>query len=88
MWRSLAQSYSLDPARTVITGYSMGGWASYKLAFEHPDDFAGALVLDGPVVCGIEFYPGENGQRLQRSGLLAGRPEQAVHRTTRGGSRT
>ncbi len=61
VWHALAEAYSLDPARTVISGYSMGGWASYKLAFEHPDDFAGSLVLDGPTVCGIEFYPGENG---------------------------
>jgi pimeloyl-ACP methyl ester carboxylesterase len=61
VWHALAQSFSLNPDRTVISGYSMGGWASYKLAFEHPDDFAGAMVLDGPVVCGIEFYPGENG---------------------------
>jgi pimeloyl-ACP methyl ester carboxylesterase len=38
----------------VISGYSMGGWASGKLAFEHPDDFAGALVLDGPIACGVE----------------------------------
>jgi dienelactone hydrolase len=61
VWRALAQSYTLDSARTEITGYSMGGWASYKLAFEHPDDFAGAFSMDGPVVCGIEFYPGQNG---------------------------
>jgi hypothetical protein len=58
VWRALAQAYSLNAARTVITGYSMGGWASYKLAFEHPDDFAAALVLDGPLVCGIEYEPG------------------------------
>ncbi|HET8976885.1 MAG TPA: prolyl oligopeptidase family serine peptidase [Solirubrobacteraceae bacterium] len=61
VWRQLAQAYALNPARTVISGYSMGGWASYKLAFEHPDDFAGALVLDGPVVCGVEVYPGISG---------------------------
>ncbi|HEY2651965.1 MAG TPA: prolyl oligopeptidase family serine peptidase [Solirubrobacteraceae bacterium] len=61
VWHALAQSYSLNPARTVISGYSMGGWASYKLAFEHPDDFAAAFSMDGPVVCGIEFYPGEQG---------------------------
>jgi dienelactone hydrolase len=60
VWRSLAQAYTLDPARTVSTGYSMGGWASYKLVFEHPDDFAGALVLDGPVICGIGVYPNVN----------------------------
>jgi pimeloyl-ACP methyl ester carboxylesterase len=61
VWRQLAQTYSLNPSRTVISGYSMGGWASYKLAFEHPDDFAGALVLDGPVICGVQAYPGVNG---------------------------
>jgi hypothetical protein len=65
VWRSLAQAYTLDPARTASTGYSMGGWASYKLVFEHPDDFAGALVLDGPVICGIGFYPGVNGFAFQ-----------------------
>jgi dienelactone hydrolase len=61
VWRSLAGGFALDPSRTVISGYSMGGWASYKLAFEHPDDFAGALVLDGPVICGVQAYPGANG---------------------------
>jgi hypothetical protein len=61
VWRSLADSYPLDPERTVISGYSMGGWASYKLAFEHPDDFAGSLVLDGPVACGVEVFPGATG---------------------------
>ncbi len=61
VWRSLAESLTLDPSRTVISGYSMGGWASYKLAFEHPDDFAGALSLDGPVICGVQAYPGLNG---------------------------
>jgi S-formylglutathione hydrolase FrmB len=65
VWRQLAQSYTLNPARTVISGYSMGGWASYKLAFEHPDDFAGALVLDGPVACGVEVYPGVTGPAAQ-----------------------
>jgi dienelactone hydrolase len=61
VWRSLADSYSLNSERTVISGYSMGGWASYKLAFQHPDDFAGSLVLDGPVACGVQAYPGASG---------------------------
>ncbi|MDQ6834931.1 MAG: S9 family peptidase [Actinomycetota bacterium] len=60
VWRALASAFSLNPARTVISGYSMGGWASYKLAFEHPDDFAGALSIDGPVICGVQAYPGLN----------------------------
>jgi Prolyl oligopeptidase family len=60
VWRALADSFTLDPSRTVISGYSMGGWASYKLAFEHPDDFAGALSMDGPVIRGVQAYPGLN----------------------------
>jgi pimeloyl-ACP methyl ester carboxylesterase len=61
VWRSLGDSFTLDVKRTVISGYSMGGWASYKVAFEHPDAFAGALVLDGPVVCGVQVFPGLSG---------------------------
>jgi pimeloyl-ACP methyl ester carboxylesterase len=60
VWRALADGLTLDPSRTVISGYSMGGWAAYKLAFEHPDDFAGALSMDGPVICGVQAYPGLN----------------------------
>ena len=58
----------------------MGGWASYKLAFEHPDDFAGALVLDGPVVCGVEAYPGANGAASPGPGVRPGRAELAADR--------
>ncbi|WP_249009510.1 prolyl oligopeptidase family serine peptidase [Conexibacter sp. DBS9H8] len=58
VWRHVAEAFTLNPNRTVIAGYSMGGWAAYKLALEHPDDFAGALVLDGPVICGINVLPG------------------------------
>src|ERR1700689_4204707 len=43
----------------------MGGWAAYKLALEHPDDFAGALALDGPVVCGVGIYPGVSAPAAQ-----------------------
>jgi dienelactone hydrolase len=71
VWRSLAATYSLDPERTVISGYAMGGWASYRLAFEHPDDFAGALVLDGPVACGAQAYPGVAGGAHTYGGVTA-----------------
>lgn len=37
---------------TQITGYSMGGYAAYKLGLAHPDLFAGAMSLAGPPVCG------------------------------------
>lgn len=54
VWRSLADTYSLDPERTTITGYSMGGWAAYKLGLAHPDLFRQALSLEGPPTCGEE----------------------------------
>jgi dienelactone hydrolase len=47
VWRAVADTYNIDPARTVLSGYSMGGEASNTLAAEHPDLFAGGLVLDG-----------------------------------------
>jgi hypothetical protein len=52
VWHQLAGDYDLDPNTTVVSGYSMGGFASYKLAFEYPDLFAQAMPLEGPVVCG------------------------------------
>jgi hypothetical protein len=52
VWHQLAVSYNLNPDETVMSGYSMGGFASYKLALEYPDLFAQAMPLEGPVVCG------------------------------------
>jgi len=61
VWHQLALYYDLDPDATVISGYSMGGWASYKLAAEYPDLFAQAMPLEGPGVCGAQLAPGLNG---------------------------
>jgi len=58
VWHALAASYALDPERTVIGGYSMGGWAAYKLGLAHADLFAGALSLEGPNRCGIRVVKG------------------------------
>jgi len=58
VWHRLASDYTLDPQRTALTGYSMGGWAAYKLGLAHPDLFATALSLEGPPTCGIEIVPG------------------------------
>jgi dienelactone hydrolase len=57
VWQAMAASFDLDPDATAITGYSMGGWASYKLAEEYPDLFAQAMPLEGPVICGEEVTP-------------------------------
>ncbi len=53
VWNRLAHTYTLDPERTVISGYSMGGYGSYKLGLSYPDLFAKALSLAGPPTCGI-----------------------------------
>jgi predicted esterase len=53
VWNRLASSYTLDPERTVISGFSMGGWGTYKLGLTYPSLFAKALPLAGPPVCGI-----------------------------------
>ena len=53
VWHQLALAYTLDPERTVISGYSMGGYASYKLGLTYPDLFAKAMPLAGPPECGL-----------------------------------
>ena len=53
VWGALARSFTLDPRRTVIGGYSMGGWAAYKLGLSHPDLYAEAYALAGPPQCGV-----------------------------------
>jgi pimeloyl-ACP methyl ester carboxylesterase len=58
VWHQLADAYNLDPDATVMSGYSMGGFASYKLALEYPDLFAQSMPLEGPVVCGTRIVEG------------------------------
>ena len=45
VWHDLADHYALDPDRTIIGGYSMGGFGTYHLGLDHPDLFAAAVVL-------------------------------------------
>ncbi len=56
VWHQLALAYNLDPDATVMSGYSMGGWASDKLPEEYPDLFAQSMALEGPVICGLRVY--------------------------------
>ncbi|MGH9083095.1 MAG: alpha/beta hydrolase-fold protein, partial [Acidimicrobiales bacterium] len=57
-WHAVAASYSLDPSRTVLSGFSMGGYGTYQLGLEYPDLFAGAVALSAPPVCGIRVVQG------------------------------
>jgi predicted esterase len=56
VWHQLALAYNLNPDATVMSGYSMGGWASYKLPEEYPDLFAQSMPLEGPVICGTRVH--------------------------------
>ncbi|MBS3941142.1 MAG: prolyl oligopeptidase family serine peptidase [Actinobacteria bacterium] len=42
----------VDADRTYVSGHSMGGWGSYLLSILHPDRFAAALPVAGPVTQG------------------------------------
>ena len=63
VWHQLATNYDLNPDATVMSGYSMGGFASYKLALEYPDLFAQAMPLEGPVICGTRVDPADRKPR-------------------------
>jgi dienelactone hydrolase len=47
VWAAVARLYRLDPAYTDITGYSMGGIGTFKLAEQFPDLFARAQPTVG-----------------------------------------
>lgn len=57
MWNDVAHHYSLDPDRTAITGYSMGGYATYRLGTLYPDLFGKAMTIVGPPGDGIWLPP-------------------------------
>jgi pimeloyl-ACP methyl ester carboxylesterase len=47
VWADVARHYRLDPAWTAISGYSMGGIGTFKLAAQYPDLFARAQPVVG-----------------------------------------
>jgi len=57
VWARVAEQLGTDPNRTVISGYSMGGYGAYKLGLSYPEVFAQAVVLAGPPACGVRLLP-------------------------------
>ncbi|MEA2448800.1 MAG: hypothetical protein QOG63_732 [Thermoleophilaceae bacterium] len=47
VWADVARRYKLDPAWTAISGYSMGGFGTFKLGSQYPDLFARAQSTVG-----------------------------------------
>src|SRR3954453_17799130 len=59
VWADVAAHYKLDPDFTSISGYSMGGYGTYKFATQYPDLFAKGQPVVGPPGLGIWVPPGE-----------------------------
>ncbi|MCA1711330.1 MAG: hypothetical protein LC789_06710 [Actinobacteria bacterium] len=47
-WADLARHVRLDPEKVAISGYSMGGYATYRLGGLYPDLFGKAFSVVGP----------------------------------------
>jgi pimeloyl-ACP methyl ester carboxylesterase len=60
VWARVAEQLGTDPNRTVVSGYSMGGYAAYKLGLSYPEVFSQAVVLAGPPTCGVRLIPHVN----------------------------
>lgn len=46
--REISEKYKIDKERIYLTGLSMGGWGTLKLAGEHPEMFAAVAVVCAP----------------------------------------
>ena len=46
--REIQQKYKIDASRIYLTGLSMGGWGTLKLAMEHPEMFAAVASVCAP----------------------------------------
>ncbi len=47
-WADLASRYNLAENQVTVSGYSMGGYGTYKMASQYPDLFAKAFAVVGP----------------------------------------
>lgn len=47
--KEIQQKYQIDDSRIILTGLSMGGWGTLKLAMEHPELFSAVVPVCAPV---------------------------------------
>jgi hypothetical protein len=78
VWHSVAATYLLDPDRTILCGYSMGGIGSNQIAMEHPDLFARSVTLAG----GVGDLPSLVNLRWVPTYLAGGAQDELVWVTT------
>jgi len=48
VWRDAARHYDIDRERVYLSGMSMGGYGTWRLAALYPDQFAAGIVWAGP----------------------------------------
>jgi hypothetical protein len=48
VWADVARRFTLDPDSVALSGYSMGGYGTYKLGVQWPDLFGRAFTTVGP----------------------------------------
>ena len=76
VWADVNRHFDLDPDRAYVSGYSMGGYGSYKLGVEYPDLWARAFTTVGPPAEGVWIPPAPPGGGLAGAG---GGPETLTH---------
>ena len=59
VWADVARRYPLDPRSSAISGYSMGGYATYKFTTQFPDLFGAAQPVVGPPGLGVWAPPAD-----------------------------
>ena len=60
-----------DTRRIYLTGFSMGGSGSYRIAFHHPNRFAALLIVAGRVQPGPRYTPQEVQSDRQANAFVA-----------------
>jgi dienelactone hydrolase len=64
--------YDVDLGHTLVHGYSMGGYGTYRLVGRHPDLFAAAFPVVGPPAEGIVLVSGTGTPLDQLAGGTTG----------------
>ncbi len=68
-WADAASHYRLDPDQAVLSGSSMGGFGTYKLATQFPDLFKAIFPNIAPEFCSIPEAPVALGVHTGRTGI-------------------
>lgn len=74
VWADVARHYPLSPDHTTVTGYSMGGYGTFRFATRYPDLFAKAQTTVGPPAIGtwLPPLPPSGGEASNTFNQLAG----------------